>query len=141
MEFYVILAISIHEKTEEEEVGLHMQFDINNEEHRNRLACETAFYIMNKNYRETKKFVDIPVDFVTEGGFELGRIWNELSEQFQQGELSDSSIRFLLGIKKQFFDSPKKTLKSGWTGHRRHRGITKSMKPCQCRTRRGSAMG
>ena len=85
-----------------------MQFDINNEEHRNRLACEMAFYIMNKNYRETKKFVDIPVDFVTEGGFELGRIWNELSEQFQQGELSDSSIRFLLGIKKQFFDSPKK---------------------------------
>ncbi len=87
-----------------------MQFDINNEEHRNRLACEMAFFIMNKGYRETKKFVDIPVDFVTEGGFELGRIWNGLSEQFQQGELSDSSIRFLLGIKKQFFDSPKKDL-------------------------------
>lgn len=87
-----------------------MQFDINNEEHRGRLACEIAFYIMNKGYREAKKFVDIPMDFVTEGGFPLGRIWADLSEQFQQGKLSDESIKFLLGIKKQFFDSPKKDL-------------------------------
>lgn len=87
-----------------------MQFDINNKEHRGRLACEIAFYIMNKGYREAKKFVDIPVDFVTEGGFPLGRIWADLSEQFQQGKLSDESIKFLLGIKKQFFDSPKKDL-------------------------------
>ena len=98
-------------KTEEEEVRLHMQFDINNKEHRNKLACETAFFIMNKGYREVKKFVDIPVDFVTEGGFELGKIWKALSEQFRQGKLSDDSIRFLLGLKKQFFDSPKKDLK------------------------------
>lgn len=88
-----------------------MQFDIENEECRNRLACEIAFYIMNKGYREARKFVEIPVDFVTEGGFELGRIWAVLSEQFQQGSLSDDSIRFLLKINKQFFDSPKKDLK------------------------------
>ena len=96
---------------QKKEVRLHMQFDINNKEHRNKLACETAFFIMNKGYREVKKFVDIPVDFVTEGGFELGKIWKALSEQFRQGKLSDDSIRFLLGLKKQFFDSPKKDLK------------------------------
>ena len=50
-----------------------MQFDINNKEHRNKLACETAFFIMNKGYREVKKFVDIPVDFVTEGVLSLER--------------------------------------------------------------------
>ena len=88
-----------------------MQFDIENTEHRNKLACEVAFYIINRDYREVGKFVDIHVDFVTKGGYPLGKIWNDLSEQFQQGELSDDSIKFLLGIKKQFFDSPRKDLK------------------------------
>lgn len=93
------------------EVKLQMQFDINNEEHRNKLACEVAFYIINRDYREAGKFVDIPIDFVTEGGYPLGKIWNDLSEQFQQGELSDDSIKFLIALRKQFFDSPQKDLK------------------------------
>lgn len=87
-----------------------IQFDINNEEHKNRLACEIAFYVMKKGYKEAKKFVDIPVEFVTEGGFPLGKIWEDLSNQFEKGELSEDNIQFLLGIKKQFFDSPKKDL-------------------------------
>lgn len=87
-----------------------MQFDIENTEHRNKLACEVAFYIMNRE-RNSKKFVDIPIDFVTEGGYPLGKIWSDLSDKFQQGELSDDSIKFLIGIKKQFLDTPKKDLK------------------------------
>ena len=85
-----------------------MQFDINNEEHRNKLTCEIAFYIMNNN---SKKFVDIPIDYITDGGYPLGKIWNDLSEQFQLGKLSDDSIKFLLGIKKQFLNTPQKDLK------------------------------
>lgn len=70
-------------KNDNEEVKLHMQFDIENADHRNKLACEVAFYIINREYREVRKFVDIPADFVTEGGYPLGEIWNNLSKQFQ----------------------------------------------------------
>lgn len=88
-----------------------MQFDIENIEHRNKLACEVAFYIMNREYGNSKKFVDIPIDYITNGGYPLGKIWSNLSEQFQQGEISDDSIKFLIGLRKQFCDSPKKDLK------------------------------
>lgn len=88
-----------------------MQFNIENEEHRNKLACEVAFYIMKTEYKKTRKFIDIPGGYVSEGGFPLGRIWTELSEQFQQGKLSDENIKFLIGLRMNLTDSPKKDMK------------------------------
>ncbi len=88
-----------------------MQFNINNEEHRNKLACEVAFYIMETEYKKTKKYVDIPYDFVSEGGFPLGKIWAGLLKQFGQGKLSDEDIEFLMRLRMNFSDTPKKDMK------------------------------
>lgn len=51
-----------------------MQFDIKNKEDRNKLSYEVAFYIMMFGRQDMKRFLYIPNDYVTEGGFPLGSV-------------------------------------------------------------------
>lgn len=87
-----------------------MQFNIKNEKHREKLLYETAYYMMMTGYKNVRKFLYIPVDYVTEGGFELGEIWNELQDSYNQDRLSEDDIKFLIRLRMQFPDSPKKDL-------------------------------
>lgn len=89
--------------------GLHMQFDIKNEEDRNKLSYEVAFYIMAIGH-DTKKFLYIPEEYVTDGGFPLGRVWAGLKASYDQNKLSEDDIRFLLKLKMQLTDSPQKNM-------------------------------
>ncbi len=87
-----------------------MQFDIKNEEDRNKLAYEAAFYIMTLGYQNTKKFLYIPQGYITEGGFPLGRVWEEMQDSYSQNKLSEKDIRFLLRLRMPLADSPQKDL-------------------------------
>lgn len=87
-----------------------MQFDIKNKEHRNKLAYEAAFYMLSTERRDAGKFLYIPADYVTEGGYPLGRVWGDLQELYNQDLLSEEDIRFLLGLRMQLTDSPQKKL-------------------------------
>lgn len=87
-----------------------MQFDIKKEEDRNKLACEVAFYMMSLGYRESRKFLYIPDGYISSGGFPLGEIWSELQDLYNQNQLSEEEIRFLLRLRMQFADSPQKDL-------------------------------
>ena len=49
-----------------------MQFDIKNQEDRNKLSYEAAFYVMTLGYQNRKKFLYIPEEYTTEGGYALG---------------------------------------------------------------------
>lgn len=99
-----------HYIREERKDRLHMQFDIKNEEHRKRLHYEQVFYSAAMDYRNVKKFLYIPEDYVTEGGFPLGRIWAKLQESYNQNQLSADDIRFLLKMRMQLAGSPQKDL-------------------------------
>lgn len=88
-----------------------MQFDIKNEKHREKLLCEIAYYMMMTGYKKAGKFLYIPSDYVTEGGFELGEIWAGLQDLYNQNKLSEDDIKFLIRLRMQFPDSPKKDLK------------------------------
>lgn len=87
-----------------------MQFDIKKEEDRNKLACEVAFYMMSLGYRESRKFLYIPDGYISSGGFPLGEIWSELQDLYNQNQLSEEEIRFLLRLRMRFADSPQKDL-------------------------------
>lgn len=88
-----------------------MQFDIKNEKHKEKLLCEIAYYMMMTGYKKAGKFLYIPNDYVTEGGFELGKIWAGLQDLYNQNKLSEDDIKFLIRLRMQFPDSPKKDLK------------------------------
>lgn len=64
-----------------------MQFDIKNEEDRNKLSYEAAFYNMTLEYQSMKKFLYIPEEYITEGGFPIGRVWAELRDDYDQNRL------------------------------------------------------
>ncbi len=88
-----------------------MQFDIKNEEDRNKLSYEAAFYNMTLEYQSMKKFLYIPEEYITEGGFPIGRVWAELRDDYDQNRLGGAEdIRFLLKIKMPLADSPQKEL-------------------------------
>lgn len=87
-----------------------MQFDIKNEEDRNKLAYEVAFYIMTLGYQNARKFLYIPQGYITEGGFPLGRVWAEMQDLYSQNKLSEKDIRFLLRLRMPLADSPQKDL-------------------------------
>ena len=87
-----------------------MQFDIKNEEDRNKLSYEAAFYNMTLEYQSMKKFLYIPEEYITEGGFPIGRVWAELRNDYDQNRLGAEDIRFLLKIKMPLADSPQKEL-------------------------------
>ena len=76
-----------------------MQFDIKNEEDRNKLSYEAAFYIMTLGCQNIKKFLYIPEEYITEGGYALGRVWADLQDAYSQNRLEEEDIRFLLKIK------------------------------------------
>lgn len=88
-----------------------MQFDIKNKEDRNKLSYEVAFYIMMFGRQDMKRFLYIPNDYVTEGGFPLGSVWEGLQDSYRRNQLSEDEIRFLLKLKMQLADSPQKNLK------------------------------
>lgn len=87
-----------------------MQFNIKDAKHREKLLCEIVYYIMTIGYKDIRKFLYIPAGYVTEGGYELGKIWAGLLEAYNQNQLSGEEIRFLLKLRMQFTDSPKKDL-------------------------------
>lgn len=87
-----------------------MQFNIKDSQHREKLLCEIMYYIMEIGYKDMKKFLHIPEEYVTDGGYPLGRICAELKEAYIQNELSEDDIRFLLKIRMQITDSPQKKM-------------------------------
>lgn len=88
-----------------------MRFDIKNEAHRKKLRNELAFYSLASDYKGAGKFLHISEDYVTEGGFPLGRICKRLRDDCQQGRLDADDIRFLLELRMPLADSPKKNLR------------------------------
>lgn len=87
-----------------------MQFNIKDVKQREKLLCEIVYYIMTIGYKDIRKFLHIPKDYVTEGGFALGEIWEELLEAYNQNQLMEDEIRFLLKIRMQLTDSPQRDL-------------------------------
>ena len=87
-----------------------MQFNIKDAKHREKLLCEIVFYIIEIGYKDMKKFLHIPEEYITDGGYPLGRIWADLKEAYNQNKLSEEEIRFLLKIKMQLTDSAQKDL-------------------------------
>ena len=87
-----------------------MQFDIKNQDDRNKLSYEAAFYVMTLGYQNRKKFLYIPEEYTTEGGYALGRVWAGLQDDYSQNKLEAEDIRFLLKIKMPLADSPQKEL-------------------------------
>lgn len=87
-----------------------MQFNIKDAKQREKLLCEIVYYIMTVGYRDIRKFLHIPADYVTEGGYPLGRIWAELQDLYNRNQLAEDEIRFLLKIRMQLTDSPQKDL-------------------------------
>ena len=87
-----------------------MQFNIKDEKHREKLLFEIMYYIMDMRYTDRKKFLHIPEEYITEGGYPLGRVLAELKEAYDQNLLSEEDIRFLLKIRMQLVDSPQKDL-------------------------------
>lgn len=87
-----------------------MQFNIKDAKDREKLLLEIMYYIMDVRYMDRKKFISIPVEYVTEGDYPLGLIWAELREAYDQNQLSADEIRFLLKIRMQLTDSPQKDL-------------------------------
>lgn len=87
-----------------------MQFNIKNEEDRNKLFYEVAFFMMTFGYQDRKKSLSIPAEYITDGGYPLGRIWADLKKAYNQNQLTEDDIRFLLKIGLQLTDSPQKKL-------------------------------
>lgn len=87
-----------------------MQFDIKNVKHREKLLCEIVYYVMEIGYKDMRKFLQIPKEYITDGGYQLGMVWADLKEAYDQNKLSEEEIRFLLKLKMQFVDSPQKDL-------------------------------
>ena len=86
------------------------EFNIKDKKDREKLLCETAYYTTTMGYLNRRKYLYIPVSYITQGGFELGKIWDELQELYNQNQLSEEEIRFLIKLKMQFLDSPQKDL-------------------------------
>lgn len=89
-----------------------MQFNIKDAQHREKLLCEILYYVMTMGYKEIRKFLVIPEEYITEGGFPLGKIWTELKSLYNQNKLSEDEIRFLLKIRMPLMDSSKKDLEA-----------------------------
>lgn len=87
-----------------------MQFNIKDAKQREKLLCEIVYYIMTTGYKARRKFLYIPADYVTEGGFGLGAAWNGLLEAYRKNQLSGEEIRFLLKLGMQLTDSPNRNL-------------------------------
>ena len=87
-----------------------MQFNIKDPKDREKLLLEIMYYIMGMRYTEMKKFLYIPEEYISPGGYPLGRIWTELKEAYNQNQLAEDEIRFLLKIRMQLTDSPQKDL-------------------------------
>lgn len=87
-----------------------MQFNIKDAKHREKLLFEIMYYIMDMRYTDRKKFLHIPEEYITDGGYPLGRIWAELKEAYNQNILSKEEIRFLLKLRMQLTDSPYKKM-------------------------------
>lgn len=87
-----------------------MQFNIKDPKDREKLLLEIMYYIMDMGCTDRKKFLYIPEEYITEGGYPLGRVWVELKEAYNQNQFAEEEIRFLLKIRMQLTDSPKKNL-------------------------------
>lgn len=88
-----------------------MQFNIKDFKDREKLLLEIMYYIMDIGYTGQRKFLYIPEEYISAGGYPLGRIWRELKEAYNQNQLAEEEIWFLLKIRMQLTDSPKKDLR------------------------------
>lgn len=89
---------------------MHMQFNIKDPKDREKFLLEIMYYIMDAGYLEQKKFLHIPEEYISAGGYPLGLIWAELKEAYNQNQLAEEEIWFLLKIRMQLTDSPQKDL-------------------------------
>lgn len=87
-----------------------MQFNIKDSKDREKLLLEIMYYIMEMRYTDMKKYLYIPEKYISAGGYPLGRVWAGLKEAYNQNQLSEDEIRFLLKIRMQLVDSPQKDL-------------------------------
>ena len=87
-----------------------MQFNIKDPKDREKFLLELMYYIMDAGYLEQKKFLHIPEEYISAGGYPLGLIWAELKEAYNQNQLAEEEIWFLLKIRMQLTDSPQKDL-------------------------------
>lgn len=92
-----------------------MQFNIKDFKDREKVLLEIMYYMMDIGYTEKRKFLYIPEEYISAGGYPLGRIWTELKEAYNQNQLAEEEIRFLLKIRMQLTDSPQKKLEI-WLG-------------------------
>lgn len=76
---------------------------------------EAVFYAAVKK-NDRKKHLDIPEDYVTENGLELGRWYREQKELFQEGRLAEERAEKLDRIHIQWSDNPHKDMKK-WNEH------------------------
>lgn len=65
---------------------------------------------MEIGYKDMRKFLQIPKEYITDGGYPLGIVWANLKEAYNQNQLSEDDIRFMLKLKMQFADFPQKDL-------------------------------
>ena len=65
---------------------------------------------MDAGYLDQKKFLHIPEEYISAGGYPLGLIWAKLKEAYNQNQLAEEEIWFLLKIRMQLTDSPQKDL-------------------------------
>ncbi len=87
-----------------------MQFNIKDAQHREKLLCEILYYVMTIGYKDIRKFLHIPEEYITEGGFPLGRVWAGLKESYDQNKLSEDEIKFLLKLRMPLTESSQKDL-------------------------------
>ena len=115
---------------------MHMQFNIKDPKDREKFLLEIMYYIMDMGYMEQRKFLHIQEEYISAGGYPLGRIWAELKEAYNQNQLAEEEIRFLLKIRMQLTDSPQKDLCIWLAGQMKWKSITKHMGhyPCQIRS-------
>lgn len=87
-----------------------MQFNIKDPKDREKFLLEIMYYIMDAGYMDQKKFLHIPEEYISAGGYPLGLMWAKLKEAYDQNQLADEEIWFLLKIRMQLTDSPQKDL-------------------------------
>ncbi len=98
------------EQQKRKEDKLQMQFNIKDAQHREKLLCEILYYVMTIGYKDIRKFLHIPEEYITEGGFPLGRVWAGLKESYDQNKLSEDEIKFLLKLRMPLTESSQKDL-------------------------------
>lgn len=83
---------------------------LENEELKRELLVALAEYTSTIGYRDTRKYIHVPEDYITSTGFPLGEKCKEIQWLFEHNKLTDEKIRFYLVCKIQFLSDPHQDL-------------------------------